>query len=200
MQPRTFAAAVVLSVVFGAIGGVAATQRSANEQTSSGTVASRRMADGKEWTTTNLNVNVQPSYCYEDAPLNCGQYGRLYTWEAAQQGCQSLGASWRLPTDDEWRQMARHYGGVLEDSNDSGAATYEALFVGGSSGFNAVFGGSRMPDGRYDRLAAHGFYWTASVNGPAAAWFYNFGDGLRALSRHGGGQKQMGASVRCVRD
>jgi hypothetical protein len=67
MQPRTFTAVVVMSLVLGAIGGFAATQRSANEQTSSGTVASRRMADGKEWTTTNLNVNVQPSYCYDDA-------------------------------------------------------------------------------------------------------------------------------------
>src|SRR5215208_4342865 len=119
MQPSTCAAAVVVSIGLGATGGVAATHRSATEQTSSGTVAFRRMADGKEWTTTNLNVNVQPSYCYEDAPLNCGQYGRLYTWEAAQQGCQALGGGWRLPTDDEWRQMAKDYGGVLEDSNDS---------------------------------------------------------------------------------
>ena len=70
MQPRTFAAAV-LSIALGAIDGVAASQRSANEHTSSGTVASRRMADGKEWTTTNLNVNVQPSYCYDDAEPNC---------------------------------------------------------------------------------------------------------------------------------
>ena len=52
--------------------------------------ASKRMADGKQWTTQNLNVNTAQSYCYEDAELNCGQYGRLYTWEAAWLGCQSL--------------------------------------------------------------------------------------------------------------
>jgi uncharacterized protein (TIGR02145 family) len=158
------------------------------------------MADGKEWMTANLNVNTSSSYCYDDAEPNCRRYGRLYTWESAQRGCQSLGDGWRLPTDDEWRQMAKHYGGVLEDSKDGGAATYKALMIGGSSGFNAVFGGSRMSDGLYDRLAAHGLYWTASENGPATAWLYNFGQGGHALSRHGGGQKQMGVSVRCVRE
>src|SRR5438034_1232079 len=98
MQALTFAAAVVLGMVLGAIGGVA-TQRSANEQTSSCTVASRRMAGGKEWTTTNLNVNVQPSYCYDDAEPNCSRYGRLYPWESAQRACRSLGDDWRLPSD-----------------------------------------------------------------------------------------------------
>ncbi len=52
---------------------------------------SQRMADGKLWTTQNLNVNTPQSYCYEDAERNCRQYGRLYTWESARRGCQSLG-------------------------------------------------------------------------------------------------------------
>jgi len=158
------------------------------------------MADGKQWTTQNLNLNAVPSYCYEDADLNCRQYGRLYTWESAQRGCQSLGAGWRLPTNDEWRQMAKHYGGLLEDSSNSSEATYRALMIGGSSGFNALLGGSRMPGGQYERLAAHGIYWTASENGPATAWFYNFGRGGQALNRHREGQKQMATSVRCVRE
>lgn len=158
------------------------------------------MADGKEWTTTNLNVDVQPSHCYDDAEPNCSRYGRLYPWESAQRGCRSLGDDWRLPSDDESRQMAKHYGGVLADSNDSGKAKYMALFIGGSAGFNAVLGGSRMPDGRYERLAAHGLYWTASETGPATAWLYNFGQGGQALNRHSGIQKQMGPSVRCVRE
>ena len=89
---------------------------------------------------------------------------------------------------------------LVTSDNDSGAATYKALSIGGSSGFDAVLGGSRMPDGVYERLAAHGFYWTASENGAATVWFYNFGQGGQALSRHRAGQKQMGASVRCVRE
>ena len=174
---------------------------SAHTQKVSGTShSSKRMADGKHWTTQNLNINIMPSYCYEDAELNCRRYGRLYTWESARRVCQSLGDGWRLPTEDEWRRMAREYEGVSEDSNDKGKAAYKALLEGGSSGFNAVLGGGRSYDGKYARLEAHGFYWTASESDPASAWFYNFGRGSQALYRQDGGEKQRAFSVRCVRE
>jgi uncharacterized protein (TIGR02145 family) len=159
------------------------------------------MPDGKEWTTANLNVDVVGSSCYEDAETNCGRYGRLYTWDAAQQGCRSLDDGWRLPTDDEWRQLAKHYGGVREDSADSGNAAYAALLSGGNSGFDAVMGGSLTPDdGKYARLEEHGFYWSASETNPGTAWFYNFGKGGLSLNRQREGAKGMAVSVRCIRD
>jgi uncharacterized protein (TIGR02145 family) len=159
------------------------------------------MPDGKEWTTENLNVAGDGSYCYEDAELNCSRYGRLYTWESAQRGCRSLGNRWRLPTDDEWRELGRRHGGLREESADSGRAAYTALMAGGSSGFNAVLGGSRVSDQeQYARLEAHGLYWTASESDAATAWFYNFGKGGLSLNRHRNGSKQMAISVRCVRE
>ncbi len=161
---------------------------------------SKRMADGKRWTTHNLAVAATPSYCYENAEQNCRKYGRLYTWESARRACQSLGDGWRLPTDDEWRQMAKHYGGVSEASEDKGKAAYKALLAGGSSGFNAVLGGGRSDDGQYARLEAHGFYWTSSESDPAGGFYFNFGRGGQALHRQSGGEKQRAFSVRCVRE
>lgn len=175
----------------------ASSGRAAQPKPSGTTYSSKRMADGKQWTTQNLNVNIAQSYCYDDAKLNCRRYGRLYTWESALRGCQSLGNGWRLPTDDEWRQLAKHYGGLLEDSPDA-KATYLALVIGGTSGFNAVLGGSRI-SGRYERLEAHGIYWSASDNGSTTAPFYNFGKGGQALNRHAQGQKQIAVSVRCIK-
>jgi uncharacterized protein (TIGR02145 family) len=105
-----------------------------------------------------------------------------------------------LPTDDEWRQLATHYGGLGNDSPAKGKAAYTALLSGGTSGFNAVLGGNRSIDGQYDRLEAHGFYWTVSRNDPITAPFYNFGKGSQALYRQPQGQKQMAVSVRCVRE
>jgi len=158
------------------------------------------MADGKQWTTTNLNVNTVPSYCYQDDNANCTHYGRLYTWDSAKRGCQSLGDGWRLPTDDEWRQMAKHYGGIREDSQDEGKAAYKSLLSGGSSGFNALLGGGRSDVSEYARLEAHGFYWTATETDAASAVFYNFGKGRLSLNRQSSGEKPRAFSVRCVKD
>ena len=197
---RMCVAAFALSVAFGSLGIAGSMPGSANDQSASGTtVSSRRMSDGKEWTTANLNVNASPSYCYDDAERNCQRYGRLYTWASAQRVCQSLGSEWRLPTDDEWRQMAKRYGGVSADSADEGKAAFAALRSGGTSGFNAVLGGNRL-DGKYERVGAHGLYWTATDNDPRTAPFYNFGQNGHALHRQPGGDKQMAISVRCVRD
>jgi len=160
----------------------------------------RRMADGKQWTTRNLDVRVAGSYCYQDVEGNCRQYGRLYAWESARQACRLLGAGWRLPTDDEWRQLARRYGGVSADSEDKGKVAYKVLLTGGGSGFDAVLGGGRSQNGDYERLEAHGFYWTATAIDSTNAIFYNFGKGGQALHRQDGGEKPSAFSVRCVRD
>ncbi len=149
-------------------------------------------AEGKQWTTENLAVDVSGSYCYGDSDQNCRRYGRLYTWEAAQRGCHTLGVGWRLPTDEEWRALSNKYG--------DGKAAYAALLTGGSSGFNAPLGGNRGEDGQYARLEAHGFFWTSSEADSGHAVFYNFGKGSQALFRQPEGNKQMAISVRCVKE
>jgi uncharacterized protein (TIGR02145 family) len=201
MPVRIRVVGIALSIAFGCVGSACLTHRSAKDQKVSVTIHSKRMPDGKQWTTTNLQVDIDGSYCYEDAEMNCRRYGRLYTWDSAKRGCESLGDGWRLPTNDEWQQIAKHYGGVRDDSNDSGKAAYTALLIGGSSGFNALLGGGRVSDdAQYARVEAHGFYWTASESDPASVWFYNFGKGGLSLNRHHDGNKQMAISVRCVRE
>ena len=173
---------------------------SVNGQDKKAAGASKRMADGKMWMTRNLDVDVAPSYCYGGAEANCQRYGRLYTWESARRACQSLGDGWRLPTDDEWRELAKQYGGIGDDSAAGGKAAYKALLAEGSSGFHAVLGGGRGEDGQYARLEAHGFYWTASESDSASALYYNFARGSQALFRQSGGEKPRAFSVRCVRE
>lgn len=161
----------------------------------------RIMADNKTWMTSNLNINIPGSYDYENAEQKNNQYGRLYTWKPAQEGCKLLGEGWRVPTNEEWQKMAKWYGGVRGDSDDDGKAAYQALIDGGNAAFNAVYGGSRdSADGSYARVGAHGFYWTATESDVANAWLYNFGKNGKILNRHQDGQKHMAISVRCIKD
>jgi len=197
---RVFVISIALSIAFWSVSASLEHLTAQDQKALSTMYSSKRMADGKQWMTHNLDVDTVPSYCYEGAKQNCRQYGSLYTWESARRVCQSLGDGWRLPTDDEWRQMAKHYGGVSQDSDDKGKAAYKALLAGGNSGFNALLGGGRSDDGQYARLEAHGFYWTASESDPATGWFYNFGRGGQALHRQSGGEKHGAFSVRCVKE
>ena len=73
-----------------------------------------------------------------------------------------------------------------------------ALLTSGSSGFNALLGGGRSVEGQYGRLAAHGFYWTASETDSLSAVVYNFAQGSLSLNRQAGGEKLRAFSVRCV--
>jgi len=163
------------------------------------TYTSKVMLDGKRWMTQNLKTKITGSYCFDDKQANCDRYGRWYTWEAAMQACDMLGDGWRLPTNDEWRAMAKQYGGVYENAGATGKAAYQSLLIGGNSGFNALLGGNRESDGKYARFDAHGFYWSATEQGSGAAWFLNFGKGSQALYFQDGGEKSRAWSVRCIR-
>lgn len=162
-------------------------------------IRSRLMPDGKIWTLENLNVETAQSFCLQDDSLSCNLYGHLYTWKAAMGVCETLGSGWRLPTNEEWQALAKMYGGVYDDSDDKGHAAYTNLLEGGKAEFNARLGGNREPDGSYQRIEAHGFYWTSTEYSEEEAWFYNFGKGSELLNHHTG-SKQDAVSVRCIKD
>jgi uncharacterized protein (TIGR02145 family) len=150
------------------------------------------MPDNKLWMADNLNLNLPGSYCYDDQEQNCKLYGRLYTWQLANEACSKLGEGWRLPGSEGWQRMADAYGDTQ--------SAYKALIVGGSAKFNVVFGGRRDPNGGpYARKDAHGFYWTSSEIDSKNAWFYNLGTGGQMVTRHEG-DKDHSISARCIRD
>lgn len=161
----------------------------------------KTMPDGKQWMTTNLKINIPESYCYENSSQKCSVYGRLYSWRAAQEGCKLLGEGWRLPTNEEWLELARQYGGVFGDSKDSGRMAFKTLLYDRIVGFNAVLGGGRSLDkDQYARGGGHGFYWTATESDTANAWFLNFGKGSQKLFIQRDGEKPWAISARCIRD
>lgn len=162
-------------------------------------IRSKVMLDGRLWMTENLNIEIFESYCQHDDTLNCSQYGRLYTWVVAKICCDQLGDGWRLPTNEEWQTMAKMYGGIYDDSVNKGKSAYLSLLEGGKAEFNALLGGNREANGSYERLGAHGFYWSATEYDHDQAWFYNFAKGSTLLNRHTG-DKKLAISVRCIKE
>lgn len=158
------------------------------------------MPDGKQWTVENLKLDLPGSFCYDTLESNCSKYGRLYTWQSAATVCGGLGQDWRLPGSDEWKSLAKHYGGVFGDSGDNGKAAYIALTDGGSSKFNALLSGGGDSNGGFWRIEAHGFYWTSTEVSDSTAWFGNFGKGRPALYLQNDGGKSSAFAVRCVKD
>ena len=66
---RVFVVSIALSIAFWSVS-VSLERLSAQDQKVSGTIySSKRMADGKQWMTRNLDVTTALSYCYEDAEL-----------------------------------------------------------------------------------------------------------------------------------
>ena len=147
-----------------------------------------------------MKTDIPQSYCYEEKDTNCEKFGRLYTWKAACTVCNMLGEGWRLPTNEEWRNLAEQYGGVRDTSEESGKAAYKTLLADGNAAFNALLGGSREPNGNFARLDDHGFYWTVTEDDSGQVWFYNFAKRVLFLNRHEGGEKAMACSVRCIKE
>ena len=149
------------------------------------------MDDGKRWLIKNLDLQVENSWCYDDDPANCAKYGRLYTWEAAQEACIEIGAGWRLPKDEEWSNLRGAFGNAKK--------AYKALIEGGSSGFAAQLGGWRSRYGYFGFAGSLGYYWSSSPNGSSNAWRYffsrNSGQLYRVLN-----SRDYGRSVRCLQD
>ena len=167
--------------------------------------------DGKVYRTVNLNgltwiadnlayETGEGCWLYDDDPQNGEKYGRLYTWETAIKACPP---GWRLPTDEEWKGLAMHFGGYYDwiDGKDYGnpESAYKALLNGGASGFCALLGGLRYANGNFNGLDDSGHYWTATEDSTAYAWYYSFYHNESKLYRYGS-NSSMGFSCRGVRD
>jgi uncharacterized protein (TIGR02145 family) len=110
------------------------------------------------WMAQNLNYNAQGSLCYENEAANCAKYGRLYTWNAAQDACP---AGWRLPDDDDYDQLLLDVG---SNGVEVGTLLKTAKGWGNDGNGSDVAGFSALPaglygDGVFDFEGTHTYLW-----------------------------------------
>jgi uncharacterized protein (TIGR02145 family) len=167
---------------------------------------------GMCWMAENLNHGTQidgavnqedngviEKYCYQNNPGLCNQYGGLYQWNEMMQYTTAEGSQgicptgWHIPANTEWTSLVNATGGFSSAGLN--------LAIGGSSGFDALFGGYRNLVFPYPfaYIGSRAFFWTSTQLNTTYANYLYLENGNPQLYT-GSLEKLYGLSVRCVED
>jgi uncharacterized protein (TIGR02145 family) len=111
------------------------------------------------WMAENLCYDANGSKCYENDPVNCIKYGRLYDWAMAMDflpGCNTSICSdqieskhrgicpsgWHIPSDAEWKQLI-HY---ADNTYDTNISTTAGIYLKATSGWEEEIVGGNGED------------------------------------------------------
>lgn len=149
------------------------------------------------------------------ATANYTTYGVLYNWTAAMAGESSSTSNpsgiqgvcptgWHLPSDAEWTELTAYLGGTSIAGGklkETGTTHWNSPNTGATNetGFTALPGGFRSTHGNFNYFGNFGYWWSATEDYANDAWFRNMYYLYSNVSRRGY-YKEMGFSVRCVRD
>ncbi|MBA7536103.1 hypothetical protein ES705_28365 [subsurface metagenome] len=123
------------------------------------------------------------------ATENFKTYGCLYDWETANnKGICPPG--WHLPSKEEFELLQKTVGGT-------GKHTHNNLIIGGTSGFNARFGGWRFSNGTFNGKAVGVSFWSSTKGNVSGAWSYYLS---KDAGIDGFQYKGLGFAVRCLKD
>ncbi len=163
------------------------------------------------WMAKNLAyVSPKGSYAYDDEDRFVKDYGRLYTFDAAERACPD---GWHLPSDKDWKDLEVFLGMDLKtaDSLEWRRSGDVALALKNKSGwwsggngantsrFSALPGGFRTEGGRYEVFGDVGTFWTSSYASESHSWgrgMVYYETGVYRWKYN----KMEGYSVRCLKN
>ena len=118
------------------------------------------------WMAENLNYDYNEgsakSYCYDDDPENCKEYGRLYTWSAAADSAAKFssdceGCGYYASGDDNVRSTTTKFRGVCPKGwHLTTTAEWSALVDASSTTYNYIGGKLKSSEGWDDYDGASG--------------------------------------------
>jgi uncharacterized protein (TIGR02145 family) len=159
------------------------------------------VTDASQWShlTTGAFCN------YGNYIENADTYGRLYNWYAVTDERKISPEGWHIATDSEWLTLIDFLGGdsiagskLKEEGNKhwikpNTNATNE-------SGFTALPGGFRTYCcGAWEFNGGYGYWWTAPDISSDTVWFREMSY-QSTICKRIFGSKNLGQSVRCVKD
>lgn len=153
------------------------------------------------WMAQNLNYESESgSSCYGGENNNCYEYGRLYTWGAAQTACPD---GWRLPTKADFVKLIANVDSDFDETSSSFSngekLRTESWYEGSNEiGFSAVAGGDYYSE-KYSYKGSDAYFWSQTANGESEAY-------VMMVSTSGEGNNLFGSStgttmnsVRCIK-
>lgn len=148
-------------------------------------------------------------------------YGALYNWYAVDNESGLCPSGWRIPTDDDWKQLEMYLGMSYEDANSAGwdRSNYignllksnrslpdahprwkkKTEDITNKRGFSALPGGYRSSNGLYDLMGDFGHWWTSNEYNSSYAWNRQLESNYADVSKFAL-NKVYGFSVRCVEE
>jgi len=158
------------------------------------------VTDGDEW--CDLTTGAYCNYNNTTSQDTIATFGRLYNWNAVNTGLLAP-KGWHVPTYDEWETLTDYLGGEYaagEKLKEEGTSHWYTPNEGATNetGFTALLGGSRTSTGDFNYIGFDGDWWSATEDDTNYAW-------SRLMTFDGSvyryvGDKEVGFSVRCVRD
>jgi uncharacterized protein (TIGR02145 family) len=152
-----------------------------------------------------------PAYCwYNNNTANKAVYGALYNGyvvdTANHGGSNVCPAGWHVPGYNEWTVLTDFYGGIIvagDEIRETGTAHWASPNYGATngSGFTALPGGDRYPNGIFSDVRICTAWWSATACETTTLWDYFFYYNTNWVDATPWcDDKVWGWSVRCVRD
>ena len=144
-------------------------------------------------------------------------YGKLYNWHAVNDSRGLCPSGWRVPSDDDWKNLEQQVGMSESQLRRAGARGSDDQIGGklkstdmqhwrepnqsatNESGFAGLPGGNRSEAGGFEGIGYLGIWWSSTEAGSGMAW-------MRMLSHDNDNitklysDKRYGFSVRCFRN
>lgn len=152
---------------------------------------------------------------YNHNPELQAVYGSLYNWYAVTDNRGLCPDGWRVPSDNDWKVLEQYLGMTSSSANRVGLRDRYAggrlketgsnhwfspnILATDETGFSAIPGGYRHPQGEFYTLGRNLNWWTTTSYNDFSAWYRNIYYNNAGIYRNIY-TKTSGFSVRCIRE
>ena len=171
------------------------------------------VTDNTAWGTNLQTAQTGKRSWYDnDSTTYENRYGNLYNWYAVVDSRGLCPTGWHVSSDDEWKTLTDINGvGSSEPGRKLKSTVTNSMQGSGlgwdpgnpgtdNYGFSAFPGGLRSKEGVFNSIRIEAFFWCATQSNPTTAWGRYLWYNNTTVYAHDLGLKEVGASVRCLKD